>query len=217
MIASACPCATPSLDRLHAAFLAILPRLEAHARAAFRRVRCPHRHDDHVAEAVALAWQWFVRLARRGKDASHFLVALADFAASAVHNGRFLVGAEAPKDVLSPLARRRHGFVVRCLVEHGALTDGTIAEALRDNTRTPVPEQVSFRLDFPAWLRRRGRRDRRLVRALLRGGRTHEVSQQFGLSPARVSQLRREFYEDWTCFTADPAEARATGPALVPA
>jgi hypothetical protein len=207
MIASACPCATPSLERLHAAFLGILPRLEAHARATFRRVRCPHRRDDHVAEAVALAWHWFVRLARQGKDAARFPMALADFASRAVRNGRRLAGAEASKDVLSSSARRRHGFAVLRLVEHSAQTDGTIGEALRDNMRTPVPEQVSFRLDFPAWLRRRGGRDRRLVWALLLGGRTLEVACLFGLTPSRVSQLRREFYHDWNRFTADPAEA----------
>jgi hypothetical protein len=217
MTASACPCATPSLERLHAGFLGILPRLEAHARAACRRVRCPHRRDDLVAEAVALAWLWFVRLARRGKDAARFPMALADFAARAVHNGRRLAGAEAPRDVLSPSARRRHGFGVRRLVEHYAFEGGLVGEALRDNTRTPVPEQVSFRLDFPAWLRRRGRRDRRLVRALLRGGRTREVARQFGLTPSRVSQLRAELRADWARFTADPADSHEEAPAPVPA
>jgi hypothetical protein len=217
MIASGCQCVTPSLDRLHAAFLALLPRLEAHARAAFRGVRCPHRRDDHVAEAVALAWKWFVRLAKRGKDAARFPVALADFAARAVHSGRRLVGSEVFRDVLSPSARRRHGFVVRRLVEHYAFEGGLVGEALRENTRTPVPEQVSFRVDFPAWLRRRGRRDRRLVCALLHGGRTREVSRLFGLSPARVSQLRRELHADWARFTADPADPHERASVPVPA
>jgi hypothetical protein len=27
------------------------------------------------------------------------------------------------------------------------------------------------------------------------------------MSPGRVSQLRRDFMEDWTRFTADPADA----------
>jgi hypothetical protein len=86
---------------------------------------------------------------------------------------------------------------------------------VRDNTRTPVPEQVSFRCDFPAWLRRRGRRDRRVVREVMQGGRTREVSRQFGLSPSRVSQLRRELYADWARFTANPADDReeASAPA----
>jgi hypothetical protein len=28
-----------------------------------------------------------------------------------------------------------------------------------------------------------------------------------GISPARISQLRRDFHEDWSRFTADPVEA----------
>jgi hypothetical protein len=208
MTASACFCATPSLDRLHTDFLALLPRLEVYARAAFRQVRCPHRREDQVAEAVALAWRWFVRLAQRGKDAYRFSFTLATLAARAVANGRRLCGQERARDAFSSAAGRRRVFTVGSLDRHGlgVREDESMAEALRDNSQTPVPEQVSFRLDFPAWLRRRGRRDRRLVQALLRGGRTREVSRLFGLTPARVSQLRRELHADWARFTADPSE-----------
>ena len=38
-------------------FLALLPAIEAAARAAFRGVRCPHDRDDAVAEVVARAWE----------------------------------------------------------------------------------------------------------------------------------------------------------------
>jgi hypothetical protein len=37
---------------------------------------------------VALAWRSFVSCARNGKDATTFPMALARFAAQAVHNGR---------------------------------------------------------------------------------------------------------------------------------
>jgi hypothetical protein len=57
-----------------------------------------------------------------------------------------------------------------------------------------------FRLDFPAWLRTRTDRDRRLIEALISGERTMDVASKHGLSAARVSQLRREFMEDWTRF-----------------
>jgi hypothetical protein len=208
MTKSACLCAGLPPDRLHDAFLALLPRLEARARVAFRAVRCPHHREDHVAESVALAWRWFVRLAERGKDASRFAPALASLAVRAVADGRRLCGQERACDALAVTARRRHVFAVGSPDRHRVLEDDSVAEALRDNTRTPVPEQVSFRVDFPAWLRRCGRRDRRLVRALLCGGRIREVSRWFGISPARVSQLRRELHADWARFTADPAEAK---------
>lgn len=38
-------------------FLALLPAIEAAARAAFRSVRCPHDRDDAVAEVVTRAWE----------------------------------------------------------------------------------------------------------------------------------------------------------------
>ena len=39
------------------------------------------------------------------------------------------------------------------------------------------------------------------------GERTLDVANKHGLSPARVSQLRREFMEDWTHFCGDGEES----------
>jgi hypothetical protein len=64
-----------------------------------------------------------------------------------------------------------------------------------------VADQVVFRIDFPVWRCTRTERDRRVIDALMAGGRTRDVSQQFGLSPGRVSQLRRYFLVDWRRFT----------------
>src|SRR5437763_1315165 len=108
MTATLCPC--PSPDQLRSAFLAFLPRLEAHARIAFRDVHCPDRRAECVAEAVALAWRWYVGLARRGKDAADFVAQLARYAAQAVRSGRRVCGQVKGDDVLSPVAQRRHGF-----------------------------------------------------------------------------------------------------------
>ena len=69
-----------------------------------------------------------------------------------------------------------------------------------DNTMTPVPDQAAFRIDWPAWIRTRTDRDRRMIETLMRGERTFDVSQKFGLSPGRVSQMRRELHQDWLAF-----------------
>ena len=53
--------ANPSLDALHQGFLAILPRVELHARVFFRHLKCPHRKEDAVQEVVAISWKWFLR------------------------------------------------------------------------------------------------------------------------------------------------------------
>ena len=116
MHAALCPQGSGTGARaLHAAFLALLPRIELHARLYFRGLRCPHRRDDAVAETVALTWRWFVRLVERGKDPLTFPTVLAAYAARAVRCGRRLCGQGGGKDVLSPLARQRHGFAVEGL------------------------------------------------------------------------------------------------------
>src|SRR4051794_21757325 len=152
-------CPTPHY--LHSAFLTLLPRVISQARRRCRGVRCPHRRDDLCAEAAALAWRWYLRLAERGRDATCFPAGFAILAATAALAGRRLAGQEKARDALSEQARRRGVTVVRLA--------GALADVLTHNTRTPVPEQVGFRLDFPAWLRRLRRRDRRLVAGLLLG------------------------------------------------
>jgi len=95
------------------------------------------------------------------------------------------------------MAQNRRGFTVRPYPDHGTLDGHTFGEALLDNTQTPVPDQVSFRHDFPAWLETRTERDRRIIRELMGGERTFDVSQKHRVSAARISQLRREYLEDW--------------------
>ena len=195
--------ATPaSLHALHALFLSILPRIELHGRVCFRHLRCPHRKEEVIQEMVALCWKWFVRLAERGRDATRFPSALATFAARAVRSGRRVCGQEKAKDALSPLAQQRQGFAVGKLPACSTLNGSPLEEALRDNTRSPVDEQVAFRLDFPAWLLTLPRRDRRLVEGMALGHRTLDLARKFRLSPGRVSQLRREFKQRWGRFTA---------------
>jgi len=194
------------MSALHARFLLILPRIETHARCYFRHVTCPVRKADCIAEVVALAWSWFIRLAERGKDATHFPSVLASYAARAVHSGRRVCGQEKAKDVLSERAQRRHGFSVGKLPDFSTLSENPLAEALTDSTRSPVPDQVEFRIDFPGWLRTRTNRDRQLIGRMVVGERTLDLAKRFGLSPARVSQLRREYQEDWQRYGSELVE-----------
>jgi hypothetical protein len=202
---------------LQTAFLAILPRVVKRARFHFRHLRCLHRQDDAVAETVALAWHWFRRLAQRGKDASRFSVAFSNYAARAAKNGRRVCGQEKARDALSPLAQQRRGFAVQSLPMASSMNGNIFDEALADNTQTPVPDQVGFRLDFPAWRLQRCERDRRLIDDLMVGERTLDVARRYGLTPARISQLRRDFHKDWLAFCSELPEhnpmKRATRPA----
>ena len=113
---------------------------------------------------------------------------------------------ERTKDVLSPLAQQRKGFAVCKLPDCSTLDGSPLDEALHDNTRTPPDEQCAFRIDFPSWRASRNDRDRGVLDDLMLGERTSEVASKHGLSPGRVSQLRREFHDDWEHFCAAPPQ-----------
>ncbi len=51
---------SPTTSATHAAFLLILPQIEALARAAFWMIPRAHDLDDAVAEVVARTWEFFV-------------------------------------------------------------------------------------------------------------------------------------------------------------
>src|SRR5262245_53945822 len=210
--------AVVSVAVLHVRFLTLVPCIESYARMYFRDIRCPVTQEDRVAECVALGWQGFVRLTARGKDVFAFPVVFAATVARAVKCGRRLCGKERARDALSPLAQQRHGFRVERLPSatrgpqeqlyaepHGQAMLDAFEERLRDNTQTPVPEQVIFRIDFPAWLRTLTGRERRMVRAMAQGERTKDLSQEFEVSPGRISQLRRAFHDAWLRFHGEPA------------
>ena len=187
--------------RLHVLFLACLPRLEAHAAFALRRVRCPDTRADLAAELVALAWRAFVRLARRGRHPEAFITTLALRCSQAVRAGRRLARSDSARDVLSPIAAARHGFAVARLGCPGCLPP-VFADALTDSTRGRIPDLAAFRIDFPTWRSGFRRRDRAVIDALASGERTAEVARRFNISPARVSQLRRAFRDAWHQFHA---------------
>jgi hypothetical protein len=205
-----------SID-LHDRFLTLLPKIETHGHIFFRHLK-PHWREEVLQEMRALAWKWFVRLTERGKDATDFISTFSGLLARALKSGRKLTGQERAKDAMCHRTQRRRGFKVEPLPStrasydslysdvHGQQEHDAFEERLRDNTVTPVPDQVAFRIDWPAWLQTRGHRDRRIIHALIRGQRALDISRKLGLSPARMSQLRRGFQQDWERFVDDHAE-----------
>ena len=239
---------TPTCGEVQDAFLACLPRFRSCARYALRHVACRDTRDDLVCEVVALGWQHFVSLARRGRKPEEFVATLALRCSQAVRSGRRLAKGERTRDALSPVARARGGFMVVRLDEYvpapgsdpsgpagdgvvaaalaadprarhgfavvyldeyvtapgadptGPAGDGVVAAALAVDPKARVPEQAAFRIDFPEWRARFGRRDRAVLDALAGGSGTGEVAARFALSPPRVSQLREAFRANWLAF-----------------
>ncbi len=193
---------TVDSDRLHERFLDILPRVETHARIHCHG-KCPSTRDDQIAEAVALAWSWYLSLARRGIDAGQFPSALATYAVKAVGCGRRLAGMVKRNDLMDERAQKRNGFIVETLPVYSTLTPNPLSEALIDNTVTPPDEQAAFRIDFLDWFASKGRRDRRLIGDMAMGERTKDLAARYGLCPARISQKRSEFRQSWRQYTGE--------------
>jgi hypothetical protein len=213
---AACPTPGPEAQQAH--FLAILPRIEAHAQIRFGFLKCPGKRDDAIAEVVAVAWKWFLRLIEQRKDVNDFVMVLADYAVRHVRNGRRLCGQEKAKDVLSPRAQRLKGFAVErlpssILRSHNALYSDphsqdlidAFEERLRDNTITPPPDAAAFRIDYPRWLSQLGQRNREIAEDMAKDYGTFELAQRHNISPGRVSQLRREFHLNWQRFHGSEA------------
>jgi hypothetical protein len=82
---------------------------------------------------------------------------------------------------------------------------------LHDNTQSAVIDQVIFRCDFRAWRKSRSERDRQIIDDLIFGERALDVASKHGLTSGRISQLRREFQQDWERLCAGPdQEAKET-------
>jgi hypothetical protein len=152
---------------------------------------------------VSLCWKWWLRLVQRGKNPATFVSTLASYAARAVRSGRRLCGQERAKDALSPAAQQRHRFTVGKLPDFSTESTNPLAEALTDNTISPVLDQVQFRCDFPDWLGTHSRRNRNITVEMAKGEKTQDLARRFKISPARISQLRRELHDDWMQFTDD--------------
>lgn len=210
---------TPSLQQMQAHFQELLPTIQRHAQIYFRHVPSPQQREEYLQETIALAWKWYRRCREMGKDPATFKMTFAILAARAVRSGRRLCCGQSSTDVLSAIAQQRHGFTVESLpistrrpyedylaaVEGQRLMDA-YEERLNDNSLTPVPDQVAFRLDFPAWLLTRTDRDRRIIEMMALNHRTLDIADKFGMTPGRVSQLRREYHDDWERFTNVPEQ-----------
>jgi DNA-directed RNA polymerase specialized sigma24 family protein len=184
-------------------FLALLPVIINYVAPAFRNLHAEARAEA-VQEAVCNAYVAFHRLMGQGRETLVYPTVLARFAVRQVWAGRQVGTRLNVQDVSSPYAQRRKQIRLGRLDRFDPKENRWL-EAVVEDHRTPVPEQASFRVDFPAWLKTLSRRDRKVAKCLAAGHSTGEVARRFGISSARVSQLRRELYESWQQFHGEAA------------
>jgi hypothetical protein len=210
-----------ALESVHDTFQSLLPKLETHAAIYFRHVRCPNKKADYIAECVALAWGWLVRLHQRGKDVRQFTMVFVYLVARAVRNGRRLCGQERANDVLSGRAQQRRNFRVESLPVstrrsfddfyasvHGQQSVDSYEERLHDNSVTPPPDAAAFRIDWPNFLKTLSERDRELAHFLSLGHAASKAAERFKLTPGRVTQLRQRWCREWRLCQGEEDVAR---------
>jgi hypothetical protein len=183
-------------------FLAMLPSIQSCARHACGHLD-PERRADAVEEVLANAAVAFARLVALDKTDLAYPTVLARYGIAQVREGRRVGARLRIGEVLSPYAQRKKGFIVQRLDRWDHDT-GQWLEAIVEDRRTPVPDQVAFRIDFPAWLDSLARPKRRMAEVLAMGHSTSQVARRFRLSAGRVSQVRRELYKSWRQFHNGP-------------
>jgi DNA-binding NarL/FixJ family response regulator len=188
----------PSNSKTHDDFLAVMPRVSYMARRRFAYLSREQR-EDAVAEAIAAGFQAYLSMKRRGRLKQIGTVGFARNAVRHVVAGRHVGSAQAGCDVMSELGRRRHGRSLQSLdAERGNSPEGSgwLHEAVADR-QTSIPEQVAIRVDGGRWLASLKTRDRWMIEELAAGEMAVKIAKRFGISPARLSQLRKEWATEW--------------------
>jgi hypothetical protein len=182
-------------------FEAILPSIQNCVSFAFRDIQAEQR-EEMIQESIANAAVACASLVARGHADRVFPTALAAFAVRQTREGRKVGGRLNSCDVLSRYCQWKKCLAIRRLDRSGAL-EGDWKESIAHNDRTPVLDQVAFRLDFAQWLRSLSDRQQQIALALAVGRTTNEVAGMFAISVGRVSQLRRQFHDSWHQFHAE--------------
>jgi hypothetical protein len=184
-----------------AAFLEMLPAIRRSAEIAFRTAPVEAR-DDLVEEVIANAFVAFANLVRLGKRESAYASALARYAIAQIRDGRRVGNRRRIRDVMSGYAQRHKGFDVEHLEQYDRHDDRWLEIVIEDRRAGPA-EIAACRIDFQNWLRVLPRRQRKIALVLATGEPTSTAAKRFGVTAARISQLRLWLRESWQEFQGE--------------
>jgi hypothetical protein len=182
----------------YAGFLQLLPAIQADVRFAFRQLTAD-AYEEAVQEAVANAFVSYARLVNQGRAHVAAATPLARFAIAQIRVGRRVGTRFNVRDVSSVACRQRKGVVLEQLDRWDDRKECWKEALLEDRHCTPA-ELAASRIDFEDWLQTLPHRQRQIALKLADGERTRDVAREFGLSSARISQLRSELQAAWEEF-----------------
>jgi hypothetical protein len=182
-------------------FVTMLPEIKRRLRLAFRHLDAESR-EEAIAEAVVHSLLSYSRLHERGVAESATASTLAWYAALQVKRGRPAGSRMNSKEPLSRYAQLSNQIEIVQL--HGKWID-----AMVEDKRASVPDQVAAKIDVAAWFATLSPRMKRIARDLAQGFTTSEVATKHGVTAGRISQLRRKLEASWAAFQQEAAPTLA--------
>jgi hypothetical protein len=182
-------------------FLEMVPLIRSLASRAFRHLRSEGR-EEMIEEVIANAFCAFARLVRRGKGEAAFATPLAHFAIRQVLAGRRVGAKLSTCDVMSPRGSSVHGIRVEQL-NWFECEQGEWRQVLVEDRHATPADIAAARIDVSAWFSSLSPRHCRIARILAMGETTSGAARRFGLSSARISQLRAELQSSWEEFQGE--------------
>lgn len=192
-----------SADTVQDRFLKLLAAIQQQAAHACR-AQDPEARDEFVQAVTASAYAAFVRLCQRGKEHVACATSLAGYAIRQVRSGRTVGCQLNGQDISSVYAQLQQRITIERL-DRFDWYSGEWQEILIEDRLAGPAETAAARLDVAAWLRGLTSTKRGIAQHLARGETTAAVARLCGLSPGRVSQVRRELAESWALFQGDAA------------
>ena len=178
------------------AFTEMLPEIRKWLWLAFRGLG-PEAREDAIEEGIVHSLLSYARLHSKGRAEQANASSLAWYATRAVKRGRPAVGRMNSKEPLSRYSQVGNGN--RFERQNGEWIDKLVADK-----RASIPDQVAAKLDVNAWFMSLTTRTKRIAKDLALGSSTSEVAQRHGVTPGRISQLRRTLAQSWAAFQQEP-------------
>jgi hypothetical protein len=180
-------------------FVAMLPEIQQKLHLAFCRLD-PEAREDAIEEGVVHSLLAYIRLHEQGRAEAATPSSLAWYSSRHVKRGRPAAGRMNGKEPLSRYGQIGNDIEVE-------LQPGNWIDAIVQDKRAPIADQVAAKMDVGAWFATLTQRMKQIARDLAFGCTTSEVARKHGVTPGRISQLRRSLEDSWAAFQQEAAPA----------